>query len=42
MRSPSAWPRRSADALVPVDEVGAAIGAHVGPGMVSVTVTPRE
>jgi DegV family protein with EDD domain len=29
------------DAL-PVDEVGAAIGAHVGPGMVSVTVTPRE
>lgn len=27
---------------VPVDEVGAAIGAHVGPGMVSVTVTPRE
>ncbi|MGJ9421644.1 DegV family protein [Aeromicrobium sp. CF3.5] len=26
---------------VPVDEVGAAIGAHVGPGMVSVTVTPR-
>ncbi len=25
-----------------VDEVGAAIGAHVGPGMVSVTVTPRE
>ena len=29
------------DALT-VDEVGAAIGAHVGPGMVSVTVTPRE
>jgi DegV family protein with EDD domain len=27
---------------LPVDEVGAAIGAHVGPGMVSVTVTPRE
>ena len=27
---------------VPVDEVGAAIGAHVGPGMVSVSVTPRE
>ena len=26
---------------VPVDEVGASIGAHVGPGMVSVTVTPR-
>lgn len=26
---------------IPVDEVGAAIGAHVGPGMVSVTVTPR-
>jgi DegV family protein with EDD domain len=26
---------------VPVDEVGTAIGAHVGPGMVSVTVTPR-
>lgn len=25
---------------VPVDEVGAAIGAHVGPGMVSVTVSP--
>lgn len=25
---------------IPVDEVGAAIGAHVGPGMVSVTVTP--
>lgn len=25
---------------LPVDEVGAAIGAHVGPGMVSVTVTP--
>ena len=25
-----------------VDEVGAAIGAHVGPGMVSVSVTPRE
>lgn len=25
---------------VPVDEVGASIGAHVGPGMVSVTVTP--
>lgn len=28
------------DRDVPVDEVGAAIGAHVGPGMVSVTVTP--
>ena len=27
---------------VPVDEVCAAIGAHVGPGMVSVSVTPRE
>ncbi|AWB91759.1 DegV family protein [Aeromicrobium chenweiae] len=26
---------------IPVDEVGAAIGAHVGPGMISVTVTPR-
>ncbi len=26
---------------LPVDEVGAAIGAHVGPGMVSVTVTPH-
>ena len=26
---------------IPVDEVGAAIGAHVGPGMVSVTITPR-
>jgi DegV family protein with EDD domain len=26
---------------VPVDEVGAAIGAHVGPGMISVTITPR-
>ncbi|MGJ9411288.1 DegV family protein [Aeromicrobium sp. CF4.19] len=26
---------------VPVNEVGAVIGAHVGPGMVSVTVTPR-
>lgn len=26
---------------VGVDEVGASIGAHVGPGMVSVTVTPR-
>ncbi|WP_375000304.1 DegV family protein [Aeromicrobium sp. CTD01-1L150] len=25
---------------VPVNEVGAVIGAHVGPGMVSVTVTP--
>ncbi len=25
---------------VPVDEVGASIGAHVGPGMVSITVTP--
>lgn len=25
---------------VPVDEVGAAIGAHVGPGMVAVVVTP--
>ncbi|GAA3510928.1 DegV family protein [Aeromicrobium panaciterrae] len=24
-----------------VDEVGASIGAHVGPGMISVTVTPR-
>ncbi len=27
---------------VPVDEVGAVIGAHVGPGMVAVAVTPRE
>lgn len=27
---------------VPVNEVGAAIGAHVGPGMVSVTVTPHR
>lgn len=26
---------------IPVDEVGASIGAHVGPGMVSVTVTAR-
>lgn len=26
---------------VPVNEVGAVIGAHVGPGMVGVTVTPR-
>jgi DegV family protein with EDD domain len=26
---------------VSVDEVGAAIGAHVGPGMISVTITPR-
>jgi DegV family protein with EDD domain len=26
---------------LPVDEVGAAIGAHVGPGMVSVSVTPH-
>lgn len=26
---------------VGVDEVGASIGAHVGPGMISVTVTPR-
>ncbi len=26
---------------VPVNEVGAVIGAHVGPGMVAVTVTPR-
>lgn len=26
---------------VPVDEVGADIGAHVGPGMIAVTVTPR-
>ncbi|MET0449264.1 MAG: DegV family protein [Aeromicrobium sp.] len=26
---------------IPVDEVGAAIGAHVGPGMISVTITPR-
>lgn len=25
---------------VPVDEVGASIGAHVGPGMISVTITP--
>ncbi len=25
---------------VPVDEVGAAIGAHVGPGMIAVTVAP--
>lgn len=28
-------------ASVPVDEVGAVIGAHVGPGMVGVSVTPR-
>ena len=27
---------------IAVDEVGAAIGAHVGPGMVAVAVTPRE
>jgi DegV family protein with EDD domain len=27
--------------VIPVDEVGAAIGAHVGPGMISVTITPR-
>jgi len=26
---------------IAVDEVGAAIGAHVGPGMISVTITPR-
>ena len=26
---------------IPVDEVGASIGAHVGPGMISVTITPR-
>lgn len=26
---------------ISVDEVGASIGAHVGPGMISVTVTPR-
>lgn len=26
---------------VPVDEVGAVIGAHVGPGTVAITVTPR-
>lgn len=26
---------------IPVDEVGAVIGAHVGPGMVAVTITPR-
>lgn len=26
---------------VNVDEVGASIGAHVGPGMISVTITPR-
>jgi fatty acid-binding protein DegV len=26
---------------VPVNEVGAVIGAHVGPGMVGVTVTPH-
>lgn len=26
---------------VPVDEVGAAIGAHVGPGTIAVVVTPR-
>ncbi len=26
---------------VPVDEVGAVIGAHVGPGTVAVTVTPH-
>jgi len=25
-----------------VDEVGAVIGAHVGPGMVAVTITPRD
>lgn len=37
--------RRLADALhresVPVNEVGAVIGAHVGPGTLAVTVTPR-
>lgn len=27
---------------IPVDEVGAVIGAHVGPGTISVTVTPRD
>jgi len=27
---------------ISVDEVGASIGAHVGPGMISVTVTPRS
>ncbi|MCX6408719.1 MAG: DegV family protein [Propionibacteriales bacterium] len=36
---------RLAEALgrdrVPVNEVGAVIGAHVGPGMLAVTVTPR-
>jgi len=36
--------QRLADQLerssVSVDEVGAAIGAHVGPGMISVTITP--
>jgi DegV family protein with EDD domain len=26
---------------IPVDEVGAAIGAHVGPGMIAVSITPR-
>jgi DegV family protein with EDD domain len=26
---------------IDVEEVGAAIGAHVGPGMISVTITPR-
>ncbi|MRJ78052.1 DegV family EDD domain-containing protein [Aeromicrobium sp. SMF47] len=26
---------------IPVDEVGAVIGAHVGPGMIAVTITPR-
>lgn len=26
---------------ISVDEVGASIGAHVGPGMISVTITPR-
>lgn len=26
---------------IAVDEVGAAIGAHVGPGMIAVTITPR-
>lgn len=26
---------------IPVDEVGAAIGAHVGPGTISVAITPR-
>ncbi len=36
-RLATAWGRAS----VPVDEVGADIGAHVGPGMIAVTVTGR-